>query len=100
MESTWQIAELSNIAGFMTNDRDFWVTSRFERLHLINLLAIQQRLSRLDHEINSYLKYEEYVRGVPDTKACDPPKRSSKEVLTELENTIKAYGIKSALIFA
>ncbi|CAO2657368.1 Nn.00g034940.m01.CDS01 [Neocucurbitaria sp. VM-36] len=90
MVLTDQIVELNNIAGFMTYDSDLWITSRYERLHLINVLAIQQRMSALEQDIDDIVKYERCIR---DDVPCAPPEKSSEKVLFELQETIKAYGI-------
>ncbi|KAF2117647.1 hypothetical protein BDV96DRAFT_399039 [Lophiotrema nucula] len=84
-----QVAEFNNIAGFMTLDRDLWIAGRYERLQLINLLAIQQRLSDLEQDVNDVVKYE---RGLVTGETCTPPEKSSATLLTDLEKTIKAYG--------
>jgi hypothetical protein len=95
MKLTSEIYQLNNIAGFMTGDSDLWVTGRFERLHLINLLSIQRRLSNLEEEINSHVLYERYMIGhEPHPK----PTRTSEEILTDLQSTIKEYSILPALL--
>ena len=84
-----QIVTLSDIAGFMTADSDLWITSRYERLHLINLLAVQQRLSKIEQDINGHYKYEECMK---DGRQCAEPKPSA-QLLQELQDAIKAYGM-------
>lgn len=91
-----EIAEFNNIAGFMTLDRDLWIASRYERLQLINLLSIQQRLSNLEQDINDVVKYE---RGLVTGEVCKPPEKSSTTLLIDLEKTIKAYGTQLILLF-
>ncbi|KAF2124404.1 hypothetical protein P153DRAFT_401030 [Dothidotthia symphoricarpi CBS 119687] len=89
MSLTSEICELNSIAGFMTGDSDLWITSRFERLHLINLLSIQRQLSNLEEEINDHVLYERHLVGhEPHPK----PTRVSKEIFADLQGTIKAYG--------
>jgi hypothetical protein len=94
MRVTSEIHRLNSIAGFMTGDSDLWVTGRFERLHLINLLSIQGRLSNLEEEINGHVLYEQYLIGhEPHPK----PIRTSEEIFADLQITIKAYGKRSPL---
>jgi hypothetical protein len=88
MRVTSEIYKLNSIADFMTGDSDLWVTGRFEKLHLINLLSIQGRLSNLEEEINGHVLYEQYLIG------RDPhpePTRTSEELFADLQATIKAY---------
>ena len=89
MELTDQIVELNKIAGFMTSDSDLWITSRYERLRLINVLAIQQRMSELERDIDEIVRYENCIEK---GEACAPPEKSSENILAELQGTIKAYG--------
>jgi hypothetical protein len=95
MRVTSEIHRLNSIAGFMTGDSDLWVTGRFERLHLINLLSIQVRLSNLEEEVNGHVLYEQHLIGhEPHPK----PTRTSEEIFADLQITIKAYGKLSALL--
>ncbi|KAH7388837.1 hypothetical protein BKA66DRAFT_569151 [Pyrenochaeta sp. MPI-SDFR-AT-0127] len=91
MEMISKIVDLNNTAGLMTQDRDLWITSRYERLHLINILAIQQRLSALESEIDGIVKYE---KCFTDGEECGSPLPSerSEEILDEVQKTTKAYG--------
>jgi hypothetical protein len=96
MGVTSEVVDLNSIAGFMTGDSDLWVTSRFERLHLINLLSIQRRLSGLEEEVNSHVLYEQYLSG----RGSHPkPTRTSEEILADLQGATKAYS-KSLPILA
>lgn len=85
-----QVPELNKIAGFMTLDSDLWIANRYERLQLINLLAIQQRLSNLEHDVNDFVKYE---RSLIMGEECAPPAKPPATFLADLEKTIEAYGI-------
>jgi hypothetical protein len=88
MRVTSEIYHFDSIAGFMTGDSDLWVTGRFERLHLINLLSIQGRLLNLEEEINDHVSYEQHLIGhQPHPK----PLRTSEEILADLQTTVKAY---------
>jgi hypothetical protein len=88
MMVTSEIYKLNSIVDFMTGDSDLWVTGRFERLHLMNLLSIQGRLSNLEDEINGHVLYEQYLIGhEPHPK----PTRTSEELFADLQTTIKAY---------
>jgi hypothetical protein len=86
-----QVEEFNEIAGFMISDRDLWIAGRYERLQLINLLAIQQRLLDLDQDINDVVRCEDAVaNGTPYT----PPEKNTATLLVDLEKTLKAYGTK------
>jgi hypothetical protein len=96
MVVTSEVCELNRIAAFMTGDSDLWVTGRFEKLHLINLLSIQRRLSDLEEEINGHVLYEWHLSGhEPQPK----PTRTSEEIFADLQVAIKAYS-NSALLLA
>ena len=84
-----QIVNFNKVATFMTKDSDLWITGRYEKLQLINLLALQQRLSDLEQEIDAIVKYE---RRHERREACPPPKRSFQTILDDLEKSMKAYG--------
>src|SRR5687767_14104188 len=89
-----RIYELSRTATFMTGDGDLWVTNRFGRLHLINVLAIQQRLVDLEDEVNGYVASEIFMTGhnidAPDRQDL----RNPDLVLGELKKVIQEYSIK------
>jgi hypothetical protein len=90
MRLTSEIYHLSSIADFMAGDSDLWVTSRFEKLHLINLLHTQHRLSRLEEEVNDHILYEQHLIGhAPHPK----PTRPSDAVFADLQAAIVAYSI-------
>ncbi|KAF2795878.1 hypothetical protein K505DRAFT_373597 [Melanomma pulvis-pyrius CBS 109.77] len=88
MEVPNQITELNGIAGYMTADGDLWVTRRYERLHLINILAIQQRMSDLERDIDDAVKYE---RSLGRGETCSLPETSPETLLARLQETVKAY---------
>lgn len=83
-----EIRQLDGIASFMTGDNDLWVTNRFERLHLINLLAIQKRMIALEEEFNHHAEYQQYLNG--HTGNVLKP-RDSQGLLADLKTTIQEY---------
>ncbi|OAL43316.1 hypothetical protein IQ07DRAFT_685687 [Pyrenochaeta sp. DS3sAY3a] len=83
-----EILQLDEIASFMTGDTDLWVANSFERLHLINLLAIQKRMIALEEEVNKYTEYDHYLNGY---RANAPNIRDSQELLADLKIAIQDY---------
>lgn len=87
------VVTLNEIAGFMTVDSDFWVASRFQRLHLINLLSAQQRLSAIEQDIDDHVRYENCLTdGLP----CPTPTKPSVQLFEELRDCINAYSTTSS----
>ncbi|KAH8725999.1 hypothetical protein GQ44DRAFT_795282 [Phaeosphaeriaceae sp. PMI808] len=88
MEGPRSILELKKIASLMTTDSDLWVVPRYERLHLINILAIQRQMSALERDVEDAADYENRRNR---TQVCSSPTSSSEEVLSKLQDTIKKY---------
>ncbi|KAL6708381.1 hypothetical protein ACN47E_002644 [Coniothyrium glycines] len=82
------VLELNKIAGFMTGENDLWITNRFERLHLMNLLSIQRRLLAIEGEVNDHILYEKCLCG---GELHPKPARKSKAIFKDLTTTTKAY---------
>jgi hypothetical protein len=83
-----EIRQLDSIARFMTGDNDLWVANGFERLHIINILAIQKRMIALEEELNQYNEHKQYLNG---HRANDPNPRDSQDLLADLKTTIQDY---------
>jgi|TARA_R110002003_G_scaffold296_5_gene18637 hypothetical protein len=95
MMNTNELVRLDKIADYISGDSDLWITSRYERLHLINLLAAQERLSRIDQDINEHLNLENcLINGEQRIE----PRKPSAQILSELRDAIKAYGKDQALL--
>ena len=87
------ILQLHKIASFMAADSDFWVTGKFQRLHLINLLFAQQRLASLEEAIDEHLRFD---NSLVEGKTCAKPKRDAEDILADLPIAIKAYSMPNA----
>lgn len=89
MEGPRGLIHIQRTAQVMTTDSDLWVVPRYEKLHLINILALQQQLSSLEGRIQGAAKCE-YQRHKPQdcSSSCAVP----NDVLLELQTTIKAFG--------
>lgn len=84
------LTELYRIAGYMTKDSDLWMSRRYERLHILNILALQRRLSILEHHLDEIVGYEEdQANGRESLK----PEKTSEALLAEIQDTVKAYGM-------
>ncbi|KAH7084169.1 hypothetical protein FB567DRAFT_528514 [Paraphoma chrysanthemicola] len=84
-----EIVRLNKTAVHISRDSDFWITSNYENLHLINFLAVQERLARIDEKIREHLVFE---RNLIDGTPSEEPSKPSDEILAELPDAIKAYG--------
>jgi hypothetical protein len=86
--ATSEIHALSRIADFMVGDSDLWITNRFEKLHLMNLLYAQRRLTRLEEEVNDHVLYDQHLTGY----APHPnPTRPSEAIFADLQTAIVGY---------
>ncbi|KAI9742786.1 MAG: hypothetical protein M1818_003515 [Claussenomyces sp. TS43310] len=56
---TFSPSDLRGVAEFLNVDSDRWVFRRFGKLHLFNILGMQQRLARLQHELDMQISGEE-----------------------------------------
>lgn len=89
MENPKRMASLKDIAKVMTTDSDLWVMPRYEELHLINILALEQRLSTLGKRLEAAVKCESHQDM---TQRCSPSCVLPEDVLPDLQSTIKAFG--------
>ena len=90
MDNSEQILPLRRTADEMLLDSDLWVVPRYEELHLINILALQRRLSAFEHQANTL--YECEVRQ-NNGQECPPScSHHQSNFFPELQQTLKAYG--------
>lgn len=83
--------KLQDIARFMRQDADLWVFRRFELLHIVNVLALEERLSRLEQDFFDISNYETaQANGDEDFYK---PQKTRARVLNQIQAAIKAYGI-------
>ncbi|KAF2810806.1 uncharacterized protein BDZ99DRAFT_475685 [Mytilinidion resinicola] len=88
MTTQTRLNELHRIAHFMTNDPDLWVFRRYEMLHIINILALQQRMSKLEQDLMGISNYEaSQAKGQEYPK----PEKSPEVLLAEIQDVVKAY---------
>lgn len=89
MNDSMRILPLSRTAEVMTEDSDLWVVPRYEKLHLINILALERQLAALQSRLASTLKCEAHEdKG----QGCSPSCLPRIDVLPQLQSTLKAYG--------
>jgi hypothetical protein len=70
--------DLDLVAGYMKKDPDLWVFRRFGKLHLFNLLYLQQRLTKLENEL------EKQIEGGED--------EGFDKLYPSIQNALKEYG--------
>ena len=70
--------DLDLVAGYMKKDSDLWVFRRFGKLHLFNLLYLQQRLAQLENEL------EKQIEGGKD--------EGFDNLYPSIQNALKEYG--------
>jgi hypothetical protein len=70
--------ELDLVAGYMNKDSDLWVFRRFGKLHLFNILYLQQRLAELENELE---------RQIEDGKD-----EGFDKLYPSIQNALKEYG--------
>ena len=89
MDSTQPILPLERTAEVMTQDNDLWVVPRYEKLHLVNILALERQLSALESRMTATINCEVHRdKGQRCSPSCSP----EIDLLPELQRTIKAYG--------
>ena len=77
----------SRLIEFLGLDHDHWVFQRHERLHLLNILAMQQRLVKLEERFDR--ASDVYGPHVVDVL---PSVEKEEDLLQEIQDAIKAYG--------
>ena len=71
--------ELNDVAEFLNIDSDLWVFRRFGKLHLFNVLCIQQRLVMSEQQLEMQLSGKE--------------PRDFDNLLPSIQNDLKEYGM-------
>jgi hypothetical protein len=71
-------ADWSFVAQYLNQDPDLWVFRRFGKLHLFNILFLQQRLTELENILETKI-------GKDETTGFD-------ELLPEIKIALKEYG--------
>jgi hypothetical protein len=71
-------ADLSFVAQYLNQDPDLWVFRRFGKLHLFNILCLQQRLAELENKL--------------ETKIWNGEKTGFDELLPSIKVALKEYG--------
>ena len=71
-------ADLSFVAQYLNQDPDLWVFRRFGKLHLFNILCLQQRLAELENTL--------------ETKICNNERTGFDELLSSIKVALKEYG--------
>jgi hypothetical protein len=90
MSGTTSICHILKAAEFMSEDKDLWLCPRFDKLHMFNIMALQDRLSKLEMElIDGYSKEEPML--------TEPWPQADVTLVTNIRETVKAYGSATAL---
>ena len=71
-------ADLAFVAQYLNQDPDLWVFRRFGKLHLFNILCLQQRLAELENTL--------------ETKVWNDESTGVKSLLSDIKVAIKEYG--------
>jgi len=77
-------ADLSFVAQYLNQDPDLWVFRRFGKLHLFNILCLQQRLAELENAL--------------ETKIWNNETDGFDELLSNIKVGLKEYGTAAYLI--
>ena len=85
MSETTSIYHILRASDFLSEDTDLWLCSRFDNLHMFNILALQDRLSKLETKL-----IQGYSKEEPASTECLAP--ADVELLTDICETVKAYG--------
>jgi hypothetical protein len=71
-------ADLGFVAQYLNQDPDLWVFRRFGKLHLFNILCLQQRLAELENAL--------------ETKIWNDETTGLDELLPDIKIALKEYG--------
>jgi hypothetical protein len=71
-------ADMSFVAQYMNQDPDLWVFRRFGKLHLFNILCLQQRLAELENTL--------------ETKIWNNETTGFDELLPDIKDALREYG--------
>jgi hypothetical protein len=85
MSETASIYHILRTSDFLSEDTDLWLCSRFDNLHMFNILALQDRLSSLETKLIQGHSKEE-----PASNQCVNP--ADVGLLADICDTVKAYG--------
>lgn len=72
-------ADLSFVAQYLNQDPDLWVFRRFGKLHLFNILCLQQRLAELENAL--------------ETKIWNNETDGFDELLSDIKDGLTEYGM-------
>ncbi|OCK85226.1 hypothetical protein K432DRAFT_421928 [Lepidopterella palustris CBS 459.81] len=83
--------DLSENANWMTQDRDLWLFRRYEKLHIFNILSLQQRLATLEQQLERNVDAEWRGEGEQRAAVGCLPKSQDNALVTEIQTAVKAY---------
>lgn len=76
---SFNVAELEAPARFLNLDPDLWVFRRFGKLHLLNILHLQQHLAKLEYQLE-----REKSNQVP---------RNLEKLMRKIKRAVAEYGM-------
>ena len=83
-------SEIESIVQFMLEDPDHWLVKRHHRIHLINLIALQQQLCTLEDEFDAVVRKDNTIhRG--DLEKHQSVKQQ-EPLLDKIQIKVKQYG--------
>jgi hypothetical protein len=85
MSGATSVYHILQTADFMSFDHDLWLCPRFEKLHVFNIMALQDRLSKLEKKLIASYSNEE-----PAGTESWP--NDDVQLVKDIRETIKAYG--------
>ena len=71
-------ADFAIVAQYLNEDPDLWVFRRFGKLHLFNILLLQQRLAELEHAL--------------EKKVWDSERTGFETIVSDIKIAMKEYG--------
>ena len=76
--NTRSLADFAIVASYLNEDSDLWVFRRFGKLHLFNILCLQQRLAELEHTL--------------ELKVWDNNVKGFETISSDIKIAVKEYG--------
>lgn len=87
-------ANLSFVAQYLNHDPDLWVFRRFGKLHLFNILCLQQRLAELENTLETKI-WNYKATGLDELDEIDEIDEIDglDELLLDIKVALKEYGM-------
>jgi len=85
------LSDIARIVDFMLEDPDHWLVKRHHRIHLINLIVLQQKLSSLEGEFDAVVRKD--TEEDNKTLSNHQSVTEKNDLLKRIQETVREYGL-------